>query len=437
MNYIAWDTETIGLPTTRYGEKATRENIQKFDKCRMLTLAFVKYSSEGRELGSYHGTVYPDTFDVAATHVHGITQEYARENGQPFGYLYASLKEATKDTKLLVANNSAFDENVFFSECYRRGFDTEPFDDVTFVDTLDMARSIYPTLKNHKLITVYDHIFGEEFDGAHDALNDARACGDVYPVMRDKKWEIRDIGDDSVVIKASDVAAIIGKNQYKKPLEIIDNLWSKYKPDTFEGKTRDQRAVEAIEKCKFSLDILKDTETYKSFNSIDVERKFKAVSNQLDLYSNLRGDDKKCAIDYLRKTLYTNHGTRHEDTTADNYSDLEVDENFYTYPICSLEGTTYEIVGRIDRVRYDYDGNKTIVEIKNRTRNLFKTVRDYEEIQCQTYMEMMDVNNCELIEQYNDSRIGYAIIRDKQKWLNEIDPKLKKFCEYFHHLLSK
>ena len=114
MNYIAWDTETIGLPTTRYGEKATRENIQKFDKCRMLTLAFVKYSSKGRELGSYHGTVYPDTFDVAATHVHGITQEYARENGQPFGYLYASLKEATKDTKLLIAHNSAFDENVFF-----------------------------------------------------------------------------------------------------------------------------------------------------------------------------------------------------------------------------------------------------------------------------------------------------------------------------------
>jgi len=185
------------------------------------------------------------------------------------------------------------------------------------------------------------------------------------------------------------------------------------------------------------MGILKDTETYKSFNSVDVERKFKAVSNQLDLYSNLRGDDKKHAIDYLRKTLYTNHGTRHEDTTADNYSDLEVDENFSTYPICSLEGTTYEIVGRIDRVRYDYDGNKTIVEIKNRTRNLFKTVRDYEEIQCQTYMEMMDVNNCELIEQYNDSRIGYAIIRDKQKWLNEIDPKLKKFCEYFHHLLSK
>ena len=437
MNYIAWDTETIGLPTTRYGEKATRENIQKFDKCRMLTLAFVKYSSKGRELGSYHGTVYPDTFDVAATHVLGITQEYARENGQPFGYLYASLKEATKDTKLLVAHNSAFDENVFFSECYRRGFDTEPFDDVTFVDTLDMARSIYPTLKNHKLITVYDHIFGEEFDGAHDALNDARACGDVYPVMRDKEWNLKDIGVKRVVLKASDIAAITGKNRFKKPTEIIDNLWSKYKPETFEGKTKDQMAYEAIQKCDLAKNLLQETETYKSINSSDVEQKYKAVSNQVDLYSKLQGEDKKNAIDYLRKKLYTNHGTRHEDTTADNYEDFDVDEKYYTYLVCSLEGTDYEIVGRIDRIHTDTDGVKTIVEIKNRARGLFKTVRDYEEIQCQTYMEMLDIDKCQLIEQYNESRLGYHIVRDKHKWLSELNPKLINFCRHFHSLLSK
>ena len=294
-----------------------------------------------------------------------------------------------------------------------------------------------PTLKNHKLITLYDHIFGEEFDGAHDALNDARACGKVYPVMRDKEWGLKDIGVEKVILKASDIAAIVGKNQYKKPSEIIDNLWSKYKPETFEGATKEQMAISAIGKCDFTKNILKDTETYKSFNSSDVERKFKAVSNQIDLYSKLRGDDKKNAIDYMRKTLYTNHGTRHEDTTADNYEDLDIDENFYTYPVCSLEGTTYEIVGRIDRMRNNKDGTKTIVEIKNRSRRLFRQVRDYEEIQCQTYMEMLDVNKCELIEQYNDSRIGYVIPRDEMKWKSDIRPKLVNFCRHFHSLLSK
>ena len=261
MNYIAWDTETTGLPKTKYGEKATMDNVEKYDKCRLLTLAFVKYSSKGREISSYQGIVYPDTFDVAATHVHGITHEMAQEKGLPFGYLYASFKEAIRDTKILVAHNSFFDENVFFSECYRRGFSIEPFKEVTFVDTLDMARSIFPTLYNHKLITVYTHIFGKGFDGAHDALNDSRACGEVYPVMRDKEWGLKDIGVEKVILKASDIAAIVGKNQYKKPSEIIDNLWSKYKPETFEGATKEQMAISAIGKCDFTKNILKDTET--------------------------------------------------------------------------------------------------------------------------------------------------------------------------------
>ena len=155
------------------------------------------------------------------------------------------------------------------------------------------------------------------------------------------------------------------------------------------------------------------------------------------MYSKLRGEDKKHAEGYLRKVLYTNHGTRHEDSTASNYDDLEVDEKFYSYPVCSIEGTEYEIVGRIDRIRTSPNGDKTIVEIKNRSRGLFKRVRDYEEIQCQTYMEMLDIDRCELIEQYNDSRIGYEIKRDRLGWMNEVRPKLKGFCEYFHSVVSK
>ena len=62
---------------------------------------------------------------------------------------------------------------------------------------------------------------------------------------------------------------------------------SKYKPETFEGKTKDQMALESIHKCNFATNIMKDVESYKSFNSSDVDRKLKAVSNQLDLYSDL------------------------------------------------------------------------------------------------------------------------------------------------------
>ena len=50
MNYIAWDTETTVLPSRNFprGEKAPSDHVYKFDKCRMMNLAFVKYTICGK-----------------------------------------------------------------------------------------------------------------------------------------------------------------------------------------------------------------------------------------------------------------------------------------------------------------------------------------------------------------------------------------------------
>jgi hypothetical protein len=52
-------------------------------------------------------------------------------------------------------------------------------------------------------------------------------------------------------------------------------------------------------------------------------------------------------------------------------------------------------------------------------------------------MEMLDLDKCELIEQYNDKRKTYLIHRDQMKWKSEILPALKNFCAYFHSEISK
>ena len=62
MSYIAWDTETTGLPMSR--TQATPENVDNFKFCRLVSLALVKYTSSGREVGSYHQIAYPDGFEV-------------------------------------------------------------------------------------------------------------------------------------------------------------------------------------------------------------------------------------------------------------------------------------------------------------------------------------------------------------------------------------
>jgi hypothetical protein len=114
-----------------------------------------------------------------------------------------------------------------------------------------------------------------------------------------------------------------------------------------------------------------------------------AVYHQIE-HSGLTPQDMVVAKDHLRKTLYTNHGTRNEHKTADaDSAKLVEDDTFYTHDICTIEGTLYQIVGRVDRIQMNEDGTRTLVEIKNRTKMLFNRVRDYEEVQCQTYLQML------------------------------------------------
>ena len=430
MSYIAWDTETTGLPMTR--QSATADNTHVFDKCRMVSIAFVKYDASGKELDAHYMLVKPDTFKVEATHIHGITHEQAVENGAPFQEVYDTFVKFIGGCKTLVAHNSAFDENVLFSECYRRGVSLDPFKDITFACTHKLVHQWY--LKPKKLVIIYNELTGKTLDDAHNALADSRACGVIYPFLRDKKRVHNRIGIDRVVLKASDVASMIDKNRYKPPEEVIMNLWCKYVPETFKGQTKDQIAGAAISNCSVASQLLQDAAKFKSTDSTSLEQKYRAVTNQLSVQSDLAHEEMEAAKDHIRKTLYTNHGIRHEDATAEMDPTLKIDETFYTYPVCKIRGTEYVIVGRIDRISED---SSTIIEIKNRANRLFKAVRDYENIQCQTYMEMLNLDTCKLIEKHNDKTCTHLLSRDKVKWDNDILPKLKNFCSYFHEIVSK
>lgn len=433
MAYVAWDTETTGLPVGY--PVASQKNVHLFDISRLLSIAYVKYDAEGNEVDSDHMIVYPDDFIVDAVHIHGITPEHAKEYGLPFEEVYNRFLDSIKDCDTLVAHNSKFDESILMSECYRRGFSVEPFKNFKFVCTHKMTLSTF--LKPMKLGYLYADLTGKELENAHNALADSRACGEVYHILRNYKRVLKPLGIKKIKLKASDVASMIDKNRYCKPEDIVMNLWCKYSPDTFEGQTKEQIAIEAINSSNVASELLADAQKFVSKDSTAVEQKYRAVSNQLISKTNLSDKQKDAAKDYIRKTLYTNHGTRHESTTAKLNPDYIEDDTYYKYTVCVIEGTEYEIVGRIDRLIKDETGNLTLVEIKNRANCLFKNVREYEEIQCQTYMEMLNIESCRLVEQHNKDTCTHLLKRDKDGWQTDILPKLKNFCEHFHSQLSK
>jgi len=441
LNYIAFDFETSGLPRGRRNTKVTHETLSNFDGCRAGSPSAARFSQRGRLIKTFDAIIRPNGFQIGeeSIAIHGISNEKALSEGRPFPEVYRDFMEFIGPrTKTLVAHNAQFDTSVLQSEMLRHGLDTAQLDDLVIRCTLEMYRDRF--MGSIKLTKLYADIFGEEFDNAHNSLADSIACGKVYPyLIGQTERELKPLPIKKVIIGASSVASAIGINQYKKPQELVEELWKKYSPQTFKGSTKEEEALVVLNSLETTKKILGEAESFKSETSTDVQQETRKLFHQIE-HSGLLPQQMIQAKEHIRKTLATNHGTRNEKKTAkfDKMSaSLVEDETFYKYDICVIEGTLYQIVGRLDRIQNNEDGSRTLVEIKNRTKGLFNRVRDYEDIQCQTYLQMLeDIEYCRLVETYNGESKSYLIQKDYPKWKDEILPKLNNFCEHFHSLLS-
>ena len=440
LNYIAFDFETSGLPRGRRNIKVTHETLSNFDGCRAVSLSAARFSQRGRLIKTFDAIIRPDDFKIGeeSVAIHGITNERALKEGRPFPEVFRDFMDFIGPrTKTLVAHNAQFDTSVLHSEILRHGLDATQVNDLVIRCTLELYKDRF--LSPIKLTKLYSEIFGEEFDNAHNSLADSIACGKVYPyLLGQTERTLKPLPIKKVIIGASSVASAIGCG-FKKPQELVEELWKKYSPQTFRGQTKEEEALVVLNSLSSTRDILKEAESFKSEISTDVQQETRKLFHQIE-HSGLLPQQMIQAKEHIRKTLATNHGTRNEKKTAKfdkMAANLHEDETFYKYDICVIEGTLYQIVGRLDRIQLNEDGSRTLVEIKNRTRGLFNRVRDYEEVQCQTYLQMLeDIEYCRLVETYNGESKSYLIQKDYPKWKDEILPKLQNFCEHFHSLLS-
>jgi hypothetical protein len=244
-----------------------------------------------------------------------------------------------------------------------------------------------------------------------------------------------------VVIKASDVAAIIGKNKYKPRSEIFDEYWKKYSPETFTGKTRTDKAFEALNASEEAQKILKETASLKPHTSTDVQAVFASAEQAINLDSKLNSEQKAEVIAHLKSRVYTAHGTRAEDRTsdkvvADEGVKLVKDNSFYNLEICELGDVKFVVTGKIDRIEERPDGSRILVEIKNRTNRLFRRVVEYEMVQVQVYLQMLGLIHARLVEQYNNQVLSHDITRDEEMWVNEIIPGIEEFCNEIYSKFS-
>lgn len=179
---LFFDTETTGKADFR---RPPEEDGQP----RLVQLGAILTDDTGIELASVNLIVQPEGFEVpeSAASIHGFTTKIATERGIELMTVLQAFGQLARKAHILCCHNISFDCFVMEGEFIRAQFDENPFapSDIKYFCTMKEMTDICKIPgpygnKWPKLQEAFKHAFGKEFEGAHDAMADVRACRNLY-----------------------------------------------------------------------------------------------------------------------------------------------------------------------------------------------------------------------------------------------------------------
>lgn len=194
MIILAFDTETTGIPEWKLPSDDPQQP-------HLVSLAFVVRDTETNQtLNEQHWIVRPDGWtipdDVAA--IHGITTEYAEEQGVPVDEAMDQLLVNLERADARVAYGAAFDNRILRIALLRMGWSKEEIEGFFALHPVQCAMTaatplcrMAPTdkmmatgrrtgFKSPKLAEAYEILCGKTLEDAHSALADTHAALDVW-----------------------------------------------------------------------------------------------------------------------------------------------------------------------------------------------------------------------------------------------------------------
>lgn len=196
--YLIFDTETDGLVNHK-------QEYDHPDQPHIVQLAAILLDRKLQEVCSLATIIRPDGWEMPpsvlegtglsleeareqriklpACDIHGITQEIAMEKGAPASMVFQLFDNMAEQAGIAICHNCSFDYIAVQAEFHRRGWNHNiPEDRIcTMKSTTDYCK--IPGKfgwKWPKLQELHQFLFGEEFEGAHDALADVRATARCF-----------------------------------------------------------------------------------------------------------------------------------------------------------------------------------------------------------------------------------------------------------------
>jgi len=97
----------------------------------------------------------------------------------------------------------------------------------------------------------------------------------------------------------------------------------------------------------------------------------------------------------------------------------------------------WQFGGKIDGITNDNE----LIEVKNRVKRFFNTVREYEKVQIQTYFRLLDLDSGYLVESLVKMKDGppeiniVPVVFDNNYWNSFLIPRTHQFIDFFQHML--
>ena len=177
--YLIFDTETTGLPRNWNAPITDTDNWP-----RCVQIAWQLHDDLGRLVEHQDFLIRPEGFNIPfdAEQIHGISTELALQKGHELEEVLHLFNEALTKSEFVVGHNLNFDLNILGCEFHRKGTATR-LSEIPVLDTCTESTALiceipggrYGKFKLPTLTELYEELFKEPFQEAHNATADVEA----------------------------------------------------------------------------------------------------------------------------------------------------------------------------------------------------------------------------------------------------------------------
>jgi hypothetical protein len=262
-----------------------------------------------------------------------------------------------------------------------------------------------------------------------------------------------------IVVFASNVAVITGDNPYGSIADVFESTWQKSFPDAFAASkaraeeekgepimSANEQLLEDVRALGLSqdFDLAMVTATKADGTTQVIQQARKAFEAKLIDATVTDIDKRNKLLKFTRDRVNKAFGANNEPAFIKDFefkTNVKVKDNnkkFFKKQFGVTNRTKIPCVlgGRIDGF---VDGR--LIEVKNRVSRVFNSIPEYENVQFQCYLQLVDLESGDLLQRVktdlsNTTELSSTIRRDDALFRDTIVPRLQIFCDFMDYFLS-